>query len=86
MPSSNSTQEPEPKGRIEIDGERCKGCQLCISACPKDLIEVSDRLNAAGHYPAVPKATLLCTACGMCWQVCPDTAITVYRNVKEDNA
>lgn len=83
MASEKSQQDREPKGRIEIDPERCKGCQLCIHACPGKLIEVSTRLNAAGYYPAVPKVTLECTACGMCWQVCPDAAIAVYRSVKE---
>lgn len=84
MASEQSPQDHEPKGRIEIDRERCKGCQLCILACPKNLIEVSARVNAAGYYPAVAKDTVECTACGMCWQVCPDTAIAVYRSVKEN--
>ncbi len=86
MTSSKSKQECEQKGRIEIDRERCKGCHLCILACPRNLIEVSQDLNGSGYYPAVPKETIECTACGMCWQVCPDTAITVYRNIKEDKA
>jgi len=84
MALEKSNQEQEPKGRIEIDEERCKGCYLCIRACTRGLIEAGLRLNGAGYYAAVPKETLECTACGMCWQVCPDSAITVYRNVKEE--
>lgn len=84
MTSAKSPQEQEPKGYIEIDREKCKGCHLCIPACPRDLIEISTRLNASGYYPAAPKQTIECTACGQCWQVCPDVAITVYRNIKED--
>jgi 2-oxoglutarate ferredoxin oxidoreductase subunit delta len=86
MTQSDTNKEREQKGYIEIDRERCKGCHLCVTACPKGLIETSDCLNASGNYPAVPKNTVECTACGMCWQVCPDVAITVYKNVKESEA
>jgi len=70
---------------IEINAERCKGCYLCITACPHDLIGKSDRLNASGCYPARPTemAQYKCTACGLCWQMCADAAITVYKAVKE---
>jgi len=73
---------------IEINAERCKGCYLCITACPHDLIEKSDRLNAAGCYPARPAETarFRCTACGLCWQMCPDSAIEVFKADKEGKA
>jgi 2-oxoglutarate ferredoxin oxidoreductase subunit delta len=69
-------------GRIEIDVERCKGCELCRSACPHHVIKLSDSHNNKGHRPAVlvdPEHK--CTGCGLCAIVCPDTCITVYRIV-----
>lgn len=65
---------------IVIDTERCKGCYLCIEACPNDLIEISHRPNAAACYPVrlIPEAE--CTACALCATVCPDAAIEVYRD------
>lgn len=74
----------EKKGRITINRELCKGCQLCVSVCPKQLIVVSDRLNQKGYYPAEfteneSTKDRQCTACATCATICPDLAIEVYR-------
>jgi len=67
------------KGTIEVDESLCKGCELCVGACPQDVLELSlERLNAKGYHPAELKA-LGCTGCGICAVVCPEAAITVYR-------
>jgi 2-oxoglutarate ferredoxin oxidoreductase subunit delta len=73
---------------IEINSERCKGCYLCITACPQELIEKSSSLNASGCYPVQPTEMALykCTACGLCWQMCPDVAIEVFKAAKEAEA
>lgn len=67
-------------GRILINEERCKGCELCIPACPPGVIGLADHLNSQGYRPA----TLIdpdhqCTGCALCATVCPDAAITVFR-------
>jgi len=72
-------------GKITIDEELCKGCYLCISVCPNNLIEVSDKLNQKGYYPAIFTETdnnekdRKCTGCTLCAIICPDIAIEVYR-------
>ncbi len=70
-----------PKGRIEVNETYCKGCELCISACPQDVMALSsNRLNTKGYHPAeLIKAG--CTGCGICAIVCPEAAIVVYREV-----
>ena len=73
------------KGFIKINAELCKGCYLCKSVCPRELIAVSDRLNQKGYYPVryVEKDIEIekhrCNGCTLCAIVCPDIAIEVYR-------
>jgi len=67
------------KGAVEISRELCKGCELCISFCPKGIISVSDKLNSSGYMPAVFNDNGECTGCAICALVCPEVAIEVYR-------
>ncbi len=86
--TSDTSNTTKTGNHIVIDLERCKGCYLCITACPHDLIEKSEHLNSTGCYPARPcaSAEIRCTACGLCWQVCPDVAIEVFKKQKETGA
>ncbi|MBL7085297.1 MAG: 4Fe-4S dicluster domain-containing protein [Candidatus Omnitrophica bacterium] len=65
-------------GRIEIEREKCKGCQLCIKACPKGLIDLDNSLNKRGLHPVCFKDGE-CTACTLCAQICPECCIEVYN-------
>jgi len=67
------------KGAITIASELCKGCELCISFCPKNAISQSGNLNAAGYQSAVFKEEAGCTGCAICALVCPEVAIEVFR-------
>jgi 2-oxoglutarate ferredoxin oxidoreductase subunit delta len=72
-----------PKGRIEINEARCKGCSLCTVACPQAIIVMrSDYVNAKGYYPAqLVDPEEQCTGCALCAVACPDICITVYRQI-----
>jgi 2-oxoglutarate ferredoxin oxidoreductase subunit delta len=70
------------KGDIIIDIEKCKGCELCVEACPQKSLERSRKVNAKG-YLYIVKIEDNCTGCTNCALVCPEGAITVYR--KTDN-
>ena len=67
------------KGSIVISREVCKGCELCISFCPKGVIKLSDKLNAAGYQHALYLENGECSGCAVCAIVCPEVAIEVYR-------
>lgn len=70
------------KGKVLFDIETCKGCELCIEACPQDSLQLSPRINAQGyHYAVLVKDN--CTGCTNCALVCPDAVITVYRERKK---
>ena len=64
---------------IVINPENCKGCALCISACPVKCIEFSGKLNSHGYNYAKYTGSG-CTGCGICYDTCPEPgAITVYK-------
>lgn len=69
--------------KVEIDIERCKGCELCIAACPCKVLAISDAFNSSGYYPCIVAHPEKCTGCAFCALVCPDMAIEVFREVKE---
>ena len=65
------------RGTVAIATERCKGCELCIPACPPDVLRMAGERNASGfEYPELLPG---CTGCGACLQVCPDFCFEVYR-------
>jgi 2-oxoglutarate ferredoxin oxidoreductase subunit delta len=71
------------RGVLRIDGNECKGCGLCIEACPPKVISMREQLNHYGYKTAV-YAGKGCTGCGICFMICPEPgAITVYRLVNE---
>ncbi len=75
------------QGRIVIDSDRCKGCELCAHACPKHVIQIADAFNARGYHPAqLVDPHHECTGCAVCALVCPDASITVYRQVPARSA
>ena len=65
-------------GKIIIDVERCKGCTLCVTVCPQNVISISEKANSKGYFPAQATGPN-CTGCTNCAIVCPDCAIEVYR-------
>jgi len=66
--------------KIIVDESRCKGCELCISACPRNLIKLdTERINAMGYHPSTLTDEEKCIGCAMCAMMCPHIAITVER-------
>jgi len=67
-------------GNVTFEQDRCKGCELCINACPKGIIVMDKATNDKGYHPATVVHMELCTGCASCARMCPDSVITVERN------
>lgn len=72
----------EFKNLVEIDQERCKGCGLCIDACPKQVLGFSESYNSKSYHPAEVQNQEACIGCGFCYSMCPDVCITVKTLAK----
>ena len=66
-------------GKIVVDAERCKGCEMCIRFCPKKQIRISEEFNRRGLHYCEFADSGECTGCAICAIMCPDLAIEVYK-------
>ena len=83
MEEKNSSASAQPKqrivkGKLIIDIQKCKGCELCTVACKEHALTLSDTINDKG-YRYILADNDLCNGCVSCALVCPDAVITVYR-------
>ena len=65
---------------LTFDRDRCKGCELCIAACPKHILALDlESVNKKGYHPAGVTYITACIACASCARMCPDSVITVEK-------
>ncbi len=69
--------------RVIFLEDRCKGCLLCASVCPRGIIAQSSRFNRQGYKVAEVKDMDSCIACSSCALICPDCAIRVCKSAKK---
>ena len=73
------------EGLVFVDADACKGCRLCVVACPTESLRIGTDLNRLGYYAVEFLPETGCTACGVCFYACPEPgAITVTE--KQDRA
>ena len=66
--------------KLTFKTDLCKGCGLCVDACPKHLLRLSpDAINKKGHHPAELTDAEKCVGCASCAIMCPDCIIEVER-------
>jgi 2-oxoglutarate ferredoxin oxidoreductase subunit delta len=74
-----SPVRPAPFDPLDIAVERCKGCGLCVEACPKGVLELDPAVvNPLGYHPVRLTDAASCTSCALCARVCPDAVFAVY--------
>lgn len=63
-----------------IDAQRCKGCALCVTVCPKGVLEMSSDVNLKGYFPVDRAHPERCVYCALCCTMCPDVALTIQEH------
>lgn len=67
--------------RVTINENLCKGCGLCVRACPKHIITLSKtKINAKGYHPAEVTDMEACIGCTSCARTCPDVVIRIEKD------
>jgi len=66
--------------KVSFNDDLCKGCGLCVNACPKKILVLDNsRLNNKGYHPVSCTDMSVCIGCAFCATTCPDVVITVER-------
>ena len=65
--------------KLTFNEELCKGCGLCVGACPKGLLALSHMINSRGYHPIDITDQAKCIGCAFCARMCPDAVITVEK-------
>lgn len=66
--------------KVTFKTDSCKGCGLCVQACPKQILQIAKgKINAKGHSPAEMTDESKCIGCAFCATMCPDCIIKVEK-------
>lgn len=70
---TQSKNEAGTGASLDINVKWCKGCGLCVDACPKKILSLDDLGRVRVDNPEE------CIGCGLCEATCPDLAISVEK-------
>ncbi len=65
--------------QLLFNRDKCKGCELCVSFCPKKILALDSAVNAKGYHPACITNQAECIGCTSCALMCPDCCISIYE-------
>lgn len=60
--------------------DRCKGCGLCVTVCPKHILTLDGSTNVKGYHPVSCTDEAACVGCASCAKMCPDSIITIHKD------
>ena len=75
-----------------VSNENCVACGACVTACPRNIIELRNKgkkdrrifvscVNTEKGAPAKKNCAVACIGCGKCVKICPFEAITLVNNL-----
>jgi 2-oxoglutarate ferredoxin oxidoreductase subunit delta len=80
---SDQAQASDLVPHLDIDGDRCKGCSLCVTTCTRHALALDVRVvNRLGYHPVRLVDVRACTSCVLCARICPEAVFTVYAPLK----
>ena len=71
------------RGALIIDTNRCKGCGLCVVACPTHALALTSKEVNHKGYAFCEEINDTCIGCASCAIVCPDGCISVFKAKEE---
>jgi 2-oxoglutarate ferredoxin oxidoreductase subunit delta len=66
--------------QVIIDGDCCKGCLICMHACPGGVFTLGDRRSRSGVPVPEPGDGDSCLGCRLCERLCPEMCIEVTED------
>ena len=79
-PAANKKEQTPSLSKVRISRDQCKGCKLCVEYCPTHHLILSDKLNKRGVNFAKVNPDCICTGCGCCFLICPESCIEISKN------
>ena len=68
--------------KVTFNSDRCKGCELCTTVCPKHIVAIDQAvINRKGYHPAHVTDISQCIACASCAKICPDS---LWKNSEKE--